>query len=47
LAGDGLSTATRRGYVQAFKGFHRFLVVRKAAEIEAAFGVRLHRKPSA
>ena len=24
-----------------FKGFHRFLQVRKAAEIEAAFGVRL------
>jgi integrase/recombinase XerD len=24
-----------------FKGFHRFLEVRKAVEIEAAFGVRL------
>ena len=24
-----------------FKGFHRFLTARKAAEIEAAFGVRL------
>ncbi len=41
LAGVGLATATRRGYVQAFKGFHRFLVARKAAEIEAGFGVRL------
>jgi hypothetical protein len=28
-------------YVQIFKGFHRFLQARKAAEIEAAFGVRL------
>ncbi|GAA2612216.1 hypothetical protein SMC26_10150 [Actinomadura fulvescens] len=33
--------STRRDYVQTFKGFHRFLQVRKAAEIEAAFGVRL------
>lgn len=41
LAEQGLATATRRGYVQAFKGFHRFLEVRKAVEIEAAFGVRL------
>jgi site-specific recombinase XerD len=41
LAGAGLATATRRGYVQSFKGFHRFLVARKAAQIEAAFGVRL------
>ena len=41
LVAQGLATATRRGYVQAFKGFHRFLVARKAAEIEAVFGVRL------
>lgn len=27
--------------MQIFKGFHRFLQVRKAAEIEATFGVRL------
>ena len=27
--------------MQAFKDFHRFLVARKAAEIEAMFGVRL------
>ena len=27
--------------MQIFKGFHRFLQARKAAEIEAAFGVRL------
>jgi integrase/recombinase XerD len=41
LAADGLASSTRRGYVQAFKGFHRFLQARKAVEIEAAFGVRL------
>ena len=41
LAKLGLSASTRRGYVQAFKGFHRFLRMRKAAEIEVAFGVRL------
>jgi integrase/recombinase XerD len=41
LAAAGLATATRRGYVQSFKGFHRFLVARKAAQIEAVFGVRL------
>ena len=41
LANDGLTSATRRGYVQAFKGFHRFLQARKAVEIEAVFGVRL------
>lgn len=33
--------STRRGYLQAFKGFHAFLVARKMIEIEAAFGVRL------
>ncbi|MET7335599.1 tyrosine-type recombinase/integrase [Nonomuraea sp. NPDC005650] len=37
----GRAASTRREYVQIFKGFHRFLQVRKAAEIEAAFGVRL------
>jgi len=41
LAADGLSVATRRGYVQSFKGFYRFLQVRRAAAIEAMFGVRL------
>ena len=41
LAADGLASSTRRGYVQAFKGFHRFLQARKAVEIEAVFGVRL------
>ena len=40
LVGQGLSAATRRGYVQTFKGFHAFLSARKAGEIEAAFGVR-------
>ena len=41
LSAAGLAASTRRGYVQAFKGFHAFLVARKAGEIEAAFGVRL------
>ena len=41
LAREGLTASTRRGYVQAFKGFHRFLQVRRAVEIEALFGVRL------
>jgi site-specific recombinase XerD len=41
LVAQGLSAATRRGYVQTFKGFHAFLSARKAAEIEAAFGVRM------
>jgi len=41
LAAQGLAASTRRGYVQAFKNFHAFLVARKAAAIEAAFGVRL------
>ncbi|MDT2010126.1 site-specific integrase [Rhodococcus opacus] len=41
LAAAGRASATRREYVQIFKGFHRFLQVRKAAEIEAGFGVRL------
>lgn len=41
LAASGRAVSTRRNYVQVFKGFHRFLEVRKAAEIEAAFGVRL------
>jgi integrase/recombinase XerD len=41
LAAEGLRASTRRGYVQAFKGFHQFLQARKAVEIDAAFGVRL------
>ena len=41
LAVAGRAAATRREYVQIFKGFHRFLQARKAAEIEAGFGVRL------
>jgi integrase/recombinase XerD len=41
LAVLGRAASTRREYVQIFKGFHRFLQVRKSAEIEAAFGVRL------
>ncbi|MGH9122441.1 MAG: tyrosine-type recombinase/integrase [Acidimicrobiales bacterium] len=41
LVANGLAASTRRGYVQAFKDFHRFLVVRKAADIEATFGVHL------
>jgi site-specific recombinase XerD len=41
LSAQGLAASTRRGYVQAFKGFYRFLVARKATEIEAMFGARL------
>jgi site-specific recombinase XerD len=41
LAVAGRTAATRREYVQIFRGFHRFLQTRKAAEIEAAFGVKL------
>ena len=40
-AAAGRTTATRREYVQIFKGFHRFLQARKAPEIQAVFGVRL------
>ena len=41
LLAKGMAPSTRRGYVQAFKDFHRYLVARKAAEIEATFGVQL------
>jgi site-specific recombinase XerD len=41
LVARGTAASTRRGYVQAFKDFHRFLSVRKAAEIESTFGVVL------
>jgi site-specific recombinase XerD len=41
LAVAGRKASTRREYVQIFKAFHRFLQVRKSAEIEAGFGVRL------
>lgn len=41
LAAEGLASSTRRGYVQAFKGFHRFLQARKAADIDSLLGVRL------
>ena len=33
FAAQGLAASTRRSYVQSFKGFHAFLVARKAAEI--------------
>jgi integrase/recombinase XerD len=39
LVARRMAASTRRGYVQAFKDFHRFLVVRRAAEIDATFGV--------
>lgn len=41
LAAAGRTTSTRREYVQIFKGFRRFLQARKAAKIQAAFGVKL------
>lgn len=41
LVAKGMVASTRRGYVQSFKEFHRFLVARKSAEIEATFGVHM------
>lgn len=41
LVAKGMAPSTRRGYVQAFKDFHRYLVARKAPEIEATFGIRI------
>jgi site-specific recombinase XerD len=41
LASKGRAASTRRNYLQVFKGFHRFLEIRKAAEIVTVFGVRL------
>jgi hypothetical protein len=38
MAAEGLAASTRRGYVQVLKGFHRFLMARRAVEIEAASG---------
>jgi integrase/recombinase XerD len=45
LVTKGMAPSTRRGYVQAFKDFHRYLVARKAAEIEATFGIRISDPP--
>ena len=41
LVKRGVTQTTRRGYVQAFRGFFGFLQARKAVEIEALFGCRL------
>lgn len=41
LAAKGMAASTRRGYVQAFKSFHQFLVARKAQQIQAAFGIAI------
>ncbi len=41
LVKRGVTQTTRRGYVQAFRGFFGFLEARKAVEIEALFGCRL------
>lgn len=41
LVQQGLAASTRRGYVRAFKGFHGFLVARRAADVQALFGVTL------
>lgn len=41
LASQGRAVSTRRNYLQVYKGFHRFLETRKAAEIDTVFGVRL------
>lgn len=41
LVERGIGQTTRRGYLQAFRGFFLFLEARRAAEIEALFGHRL------
>src|SRR3990172_12875658 len=41
LVARGMAASTHRGYVQAFKDFHRFLIARKAGVIKATFGVVL------
>jgi len=41
LVERGIGLTTRRGYVQAFRGFFSFLEARKAVDIEALFGQRL------
>lgn len=41
LAARGIGATSRRGYVQALRGFHRFVTARKSVEIEAFFGIRL------
>lgn len=41
LAAAGMAASTRRGYVQAFKSFHGFLVARRATQIEAWFSMRV------
>jgi integrase/recombinase XerD len=41
LTAKGVGASTRRGYVQAFKDFHRFLVARKSTQIATVFGVVL------
>lgn len=41
LAARGAGAATRRAYLGQLLGFHRFLAVRKAVEIERWFGVRI------
>jgi integrase/recombinase XerD len=41
LVKRGVTQTTRRGYVQAFRGFFGFLEARKAVEIDALFGCRL------
>jgi hypothetical protein len=38
LSAQGLAASTRRGYVQAFKAFHAFLVARKAARSRRCSG---------
>ena len=41
LIARGVGATTRRGYLQAFRGFFCFLEARRAVEIEALFGCRL------
>ena len=41
LAAKGLAVSTRRKYVAALSGFHRFVRVRKGALVESMFSVRM------
>ena len=41
LVARGVGQTTRRGYLQAFRGFFAFLEARRAADIDIAFGCRL------
>ncbi len=41
LTSSGLATSTKRSHLRNVVGFHRFVRTRKAAEVEARFGVAM------